>query len=575
MERIRCWGIAFVAASSWGCYTGVHVDGRGSDPTAGADGGDGASDDEGDGGDDSDEPWPEPNDEPPAPGEEFECDSDVQDPGPTLARRLNRAEILASVQDVLGVDATDLADELPPDYRAEGFTNTANALIVTTDDVEHWADAAETIVSRIPSLPTWVSGLTSCTGFTEACQTEFIENAGLKLFRRPVTPAEIAAMTPLFEHHEGEGDTFADGAASVVEAMLQAPPFLYRLESQSGESADGPYRDLGGYEIASRLSYLVWGSAPDDTLVALAEDGSLSEPSVRVEQVRRMVDASRSRETSRRYLGDWAHLDRLHHLPGDLNDDLRDETEATFDELVWEEGRPLPELLNAEYTFANEALATHYGLPSQGPGLQRYALADVPERSGILTQGAVLSWEDGTGSMVQRGLFVVREVVCGSIDPPPAGVNDERPTTEPGKSKRYYAEERMSTSPCGGCHSLIDSIAFAFEKYDGHGAFMEVDEHGNELRSDGQLNTQFHDNVPFDDAAELADILAADDRVAECMLLNVAQFSLGRRLAVADGCMLKAVRKKARKDGFGYVEILEGIVKQDAFAQIRVDEGEG
>jgi hypothetical protein len=566
--------VTLLAATS--CYQGIDVPAKAGGPETGSVTADGDGDDSGDeSGSDGGEPLPDPNDDPPAPGEEFECASDFQDPGPTLARRLNRAELVATLADVLGVDASDLADQMPPDYRAEGFSNTASALIVTTDDVEMWAGVAEQIVTRIPAVADFVAGHTSCTAFTAECQNEFIGNVGRKLYRRPVSASEVAALTPLFEHVAAEGDTFVDGASAVVEAMLQAPAFLYRLESQSAGDADGPYRSLDGYEIASRLSYLVLGSAPDGALLAAAEDGSLADPAARVEQVRRMLADGRARNTSLRFVSDWTHLDRLDHLAVDLSEDLRLETEAVFEELVWEEGRPLNELFDAEYTFATEALAAAYGLESAGPGLQRYDLADVPQRHGLLTQGAVLSWEDGTASMVQRGLFVLREVVCAGVAPPPAGVNDTPPDPEPGKSKRYYAEQRMATNPCGGCHTQIDPIGFAFEQYDGAGVWMQTDAFGNELRSDGELYTQFHDHLAFADAAELGQILASDARVADCLLLKVAQFSLGRRLAVSDGCTLAAVRDAVEDDGLGYQGLLEALVEQDSFAQIRIDEGEG
>ncbi|MEM6990525.1 MAG: DUF1592 domain-containing protein [Myxococcota bacterium] len=556
-----------------GCYSGFK---GGADPgPTGADGTDGADDggSDADGGSDDGGPLPDPDDNPPEPGAEFECDSDLQDPGPTLARRLNRTEYLNSVRDGLGIDAADLVEQLPPDYRAEGFTNTASALIVTTDDIAALAGVAEQIVQRLPDPTGFVAQYTTCTEFSAPCEEAFIAGIGKRLFRRPVEPMHVASLTPIFDHAQSEGDSFQDGAVAVVEAMLQSPHFMYRVEAQTAGD-DGPYRTLDGYEIASRLSYLVWGSAPDDALMAAAESGALAEPDGRLAEVSRMVERQATRDTTHRFVGDWVHLDRLDHSGSALAADLREEIDTFVDDLVWNEERPLPELLNARYTFASEALATAYGLPNPQPGVQRYDLSDVPERAGMLTQGAVLSWEDGQASMVQRGLFVLREVICSEIASPPAGVNDTPPEPEPGKSKRYYAELRMSAAPCDGCHNQIDPIGFAFERYDGDGVWMTTDEHGNALRSDGELFTQFHDNLPFDDARELADILATDERVAECMLLNVTQFSLGRRLANADGCTLAAIRDSVSPEGATYQELLEAIVAQPSFAQVRIAEGE-
>ncbi len=567
-----CWLIA-------GCYTGVDrqeattantdpggltTAGTGSSSSGGAD----------TGGESGDPELPEPDDGPPAPGREFECEAAQQDPGPTIARRLNRPEFLNSVRDSLGVDAWDLAAQLPPDYRAEGFTNTAQALILSTDDVASLAEVATEIVSRVPDPAALVAAHTSCTDFTDPCTDEFIERIGKRVLRRPLDTAQVAAYRPLFAFAQEEGDTFVDGASMVIEAMLQSPHFMYRIELQA--EALGPYRPLDDYEIASRLSYLVWGAPPDDALMAAADAGLLGDPEERLAQVQRLVAAEATRETTRRFVGDWIHLDRLDTSPSPLAADLREEAEAFFESVVWDEARPLSDLLNARYTYASEALATAYGYPDPKPGLQRYELEDIPERAGMITQGAVLSWEDGHASMVQRGLFVLREVICAQISPPPPGVNDTPPEPEPGKSKRHYAELRMETSPCNGCHIQIDPIGFALEHYDGDGLWMETDEHGNELRSDGELLTQFHPGIPFDDAREMADLLAADARVAECMLLNVAQFSLGRRLAKSDGCTLAAIRDSVSAEGATYQELLEAMVVQPSFAQIRsADQAEG
>ena len=150
-----------------------------------------------------------------------------------------------------------------------------------------------------------------------------------------------------------------------------------------------------------------------------------------------------------------------------------------------------------------------------------------------------------------------------------------RPCPEAGKSKRFYSQERIDTQPCGACHVQFDTLGFAFEQYDGLGVFQLADEFGNELRSDGVLNTQFHTDVAYDNPQELADILASDDRVADCMVLKVAQFSLGRRLAVSDGCTLADIRTAIEDEGVGYQTLLETIVAQQSFAEIRIDGAEG
>ncbi len=552
------------------CYTGLGATDRADSgqvntdgPAIGSDSGAGTTGDDG---------VPEPMDDPPAPGMEFECEGSVQDPGPYLARRLNRDEYIASVQAVVGVDTNDLRDRLPIDLRADDFTNTAQALIVSTDDVEQFASIAEDVVNRMADFAAFMSAHTSCTDFTDLCQDEFIRNVGLKFYRRPVEEAERAQLATLFALSQTEGDGFEDGAKAVVQSLLQSPRFLYRIEGQD-DAGGATFRTLDGYEVASKLSYLVIGAGPDDALMSAAAEDQLSTVDQRRAQVERLFQDPRARTTARRYLADWLHLDRLSQINEDdaIKAAVREEAEAFFDAMVWEEDRPLVELFNARFTMASGVLAQEYGFDVQGEGVERYDLDGVGQRRGLLTSGAYLSWKEADASMVFRGLFVIQHVLCTDVGSVPPGVNDSPPEIGPNSTRRDHAEERGADPKCGACHAVFEPIAFAFEQYDPIGRWSDVDEFGNELRSDGVLHTQFQaEPVAFADALELAEALAAEPRTRDCQLLKVGQFALGRPVVVSDGCTLSAIREQVASGGT-YRDVIEAIASQPSFGLTRVE----
>ncbi|MEQ9320613.1 MAG: DUF1592 domain-containing protein [Polyangiaceae bacterium] len=359
-----------------------------------------------------------------------------------FVRRLTVPEYVATVKAVLDVDlAAEAVDQLPADLRADGFTNTAGSLIVTLDHVEVYDELAALTVERITDLPGLIDEHTSCTEMTSACQEELGDSFGKLLYRGPIAAEERALLLDIFDDVAAEGEGFDVAVTLVLRAMLQSPRFLYRMEQEAGDGT----RELGGYELANRLSYLLWGAPPDDALYAAAASEALTSDDVIEAQVRRMLKDERARLTARRYLVDWLHLDRLDNLQRDpaqfpdwneqLGRDMKDETVAFFEHLVWDQEAPLSSLFDAQVTFVSPALADHYGLASPGSDGE-VDLSDVAERGGLLTQGALSTVGGNTASMVSRGLYLLENLLCSRVGSPPPGVDTTPPEIEPGNSQR-------------------------------------------------------------------------------------------------------------------------------------------
>lgn len=522
---------------------------------------------------------------PPAVGAEFQC-ADADARGPAPLRRLTIPEYITTIEAALGVDLGSEGDTIPPDVRADGFSNTASGLVVDVAHVEAFAALAQSAISQVDDLDAVLTASdVTCRTLDERCETETVEALALRLYRGPATANEVASLRTVFAAVAAEEGDYAEGVRFVIEAMLQSPRFLYKVERQDGE---GPYRTLSGWETASRLSYLLWGAPPDDALrEAAGRDALLGDADIEA-QAERMLRDPRARQTSLRYLEDWLHLGRLDHLareeglfPGwspELAADMKAETRAYFERLIWEEDRPLGDLWNAQVTFLNGRLAEYYGVPLQGDagdeggGVAEYDLSSIPERGGFLTQGSLLTIGGPSASMVARGKFFLENVLCGSVNAPPPGVDATPPEPMPGYTQRDQSEERRENPTCGGCHAQMDPLAYGLERFDGTGAFALEDEFGNELREDGNvLFPGEREPVPFATIGELMDLLAGSDRVRDCTSLKATQFALGRALADSDGCSLAAVRETFSASDGTYRDLMVAIALSPGFRTIRVE----
>lgn len=507
------------------------------------------------------------------------CADPVRDPGPTVARRLTRWEYVNTLRDTLGIDMSSEAAALPPELRSAGLFNTAKDLLATLERVTLWNELASQAAAKIPDLGAFVAAHTSCRRFEATCEDEFIERLGTKLFRRPVPQGEAALFNPLFREAAACGMSFDEGAKAVLEAMLQSPRFLYRIEDQTTD-AKGSFRALDAWEMANRLSYLVTGSAPDEALVAAAKAGALSSPAARIEHVRRLSKSKAALDTALRFVSDWLTLDDLDTavrardrfpLWNDrLRADMKEEALRMVEEVLFTQKRPLSALLTHEETTLTPGLAELYGLQPSGSGWQRYDLKGVAQRRGILSTAAVLlrSGSTADAAMVARSLFLYHNFLCQDVAGPPPGTVTADPPEIAGNSKRDRAERRLADPKCGSCHQQFEPLAFVFEPYDGIGAYKATDEGGHVTRTDGVIPSAAGP-IAYANLDDYVEALIAHPDVAACLVKKPFQFAIGRALEELDTCTLEDLsRALARTDG-SYAEFLEVLVSHPVFSFVR------
>ncbi len=566
-------GCAAVAlALSSGCYQGAQaaVDTDGDAAGSGDGGPTGGEAETGEtGGDDGD-------DVPTA-----ECDGMVFDPGPNLARRLTVFEYGNTVEAVLGVDIrTEAVDMLPPELRADGFTNTSSGLITTLPHIEAYEGLAEIAVDRIADLSGFVGQYTSCQAFTPECEGEFVDSFGRRAFRRPVTEEERDALISVFVAAQDEGDGFEVGAGLVVRAMLQSPPFLYRLED---ETTGTDARALGGYEMATRLSYLLWAGPPDDPLLDAAQGDALRTDAQIEAQVDRMLAAPQAHAASLAFVNDWLHLSRMGTLTRDperypnwttsLAAAMGDETRTFFETLVWVDDRPLTDLFVAQDAWLTPDLAAHYGFESLGEGMRRYDVSDRPERGGLLTQGSLLTIGGNESSMVARGLFVFEKVLCQHPTSPPPGVDTTPPPLQPGSSARDAAQTRLDNPSCAGCHYQFEPLAFGLGRYLADGTVADEDVQGNPLREDGFLRLpDVAQEISYENSAEMMTVLAEADATRTCLAKKATQFAVGRAVTGSDACTMEALQTRFADSEGTWRDLAVAIALSPGFRSVRVEE---
>jgi len=514
-----------------------------------------------------------------------------EESGSTWVRRLTVPEYIETVRMAVGVDiAKEARQHLPRDLRADGFSNTAYNLNVDLAHVDAYSRLAGMIVERM-DVNKFARRFTNSRKLTQANMRKLITAMGRRLLRGPLQEHEVAAFLRISDAVVKENGDFQQAVRYVIEAMLQSPRFLYRIVKQTG---DGTSRPLDNYELASRLSYIVWGGPPDEKLLQSAEAGRLADPRHARAQVKRMLQHPRAVRHSSRFLHEWLHLDRLENLRPDaerfphwnagLAEDMRRETQAFSHEVLWKQKRPFSALLNAQVTFLTPRLAKHYGLKPKAAGagrqsddpasgnLVRYDLSQIPSRGGLLTQGSVLTIGGDEASMVTRGLFVLHNLLDGEVSDPPPGVDTTPVPPKPGLSQRAIAKARIANKSCGGCHSKFEPLAFGLEKFDGLGTYHETDEHDNTLRDDGEILFPGKSKpVAYQSSAEMMDLLAGSDRVKQTLTRKLVQWAVGRPLVKEDEPIIERIHRAAWAKGGTYQDLMTALVMSDLVRKTRTE----
>jgi hypothetical protein len=485
----------------------------------------------------------------------------------SVARRLSRAEIDRSLRDLVGDETAPatrlLAEDLYAPYDNDVATQTASSALI--DSLEGMAsDVAARVVGDAALRDRLVPCKPAAAG-DAACFRRVVEGFGRRAFRRPLAPAETDAYLELLEYAtEANPDVPHDFYTAVelfLRSVLQDPEFLYRIEHGT---------ELDDFAIAARMSYLLWGSTPDDELLAAADAGHLRDSDERRAQAERMQGDARAREQVHRFHAMWLGYRALPHPP-ELSAAFQRETNALIDRIVFEQPQSYLGLFTAEQTYLDDALADHYGLshPAGGQGWVDYG----GQRAGILSHGSVLSAfsKFSDTSPTQRGIFVRTRLLCQPVQPPPPNVNSDNP---PGnkdavcKSERYA--EHRSSSACAGCHAQLDPIGFGLEQYDMAGRFRSHDEDLPQCAIDGQGSLPGHGD--FSGPAELGALLVKDDLVADCMVRQFYQFAVGRTPEASEQPAIVALSQHFAENDYRLADLVIDYVASEAFALRREPE---
>jgi hypothetical protein len=503
------------------------------------------------------------------------CGPDV-DPGRSPMRLLTRVEYVNTVRDLFGGMAPVTLDALPEDGRPpRGFANDTTARSASDLLVDKFFQAADKISTAAMSQMSTLLGGCDPASKGDACLQSFLDDFGKRAWRRPLTMIEKQNLTDAFNANKQKG--FADGLTAVLQVMLMSPQFLYRYE-QGLDIPGQHYLQLTHWEMASRLSYLLWGSMPDATLMEAAEKGKLGTPADILAQARRMVNDQRYMPNVVNFVSQFLELDQLADLDKDamsLKDwspDLRplmqQEAEKFITSIFSKDGDGrLSTFLTAPYSFIDPKLAAFYGVQGGGADYPKTSLP-AEKASGMLTNGGFLAvhgnTDDGLTSLVYRARWIKEELLCTPIPDPPPNALDENPPFTPQTTAREWSALRMAKPVCGSCHSIMDPVGYGLENYDPMGRWRDNDR-GKKVDASGMLIGSDVD-APFTGAVELGKLLAKSQTVSDCMATQWFQFGTGRTPdPTRDSCSLNVLKQKFKDAGGDMRELLVQLTQTDAF----------
>jgi mono/diheme cytochrome c family protein len=522
-------------------------------------------------------------------------------PGRVTSRRLNRAEYNNTIRELFGI-AFHAADDFPADDTGDGFDTIGDVLSVSPTLVEKYLSAAESIIAtaahdpvawqRIANppaedyIPFVLRGdpperspavkdarVETDDRASEIDRTYYALQAFAdRAYRRPITHSEMYRLMRFVEAALNNGEGAKAGFQLALKAVLVSPHFLFKVEADP-PTTKNTKRRLNDFETATRLSYFLWSSMPDEELFRLAARGTLHEPHTLAAQVRRMLRDPRSRALAENFAGQWLQTRALAEATRDparfagfdanLVQAMRTETELFFDHIVRDDCS-VPDLLTGDYTFINDRLARHYGIAGvAGPEYRRVSLAGTG-RTGVLTHASVLTVTSGPTrtSPVKRGKWVLENVLGTPAPAPPPGV-DRLKDEHAGKpaTLRERFEQHRSRAECASCHAQLDPLGYGLENFDAVGAWRD---------RDGDVPVDASGTLPdgraFRGAGGLAAVLAErPDDFARCLTQKLLTYGLGRSLGPSDWNAVERIVRHAARSGYRFSSLAIALVRSDPF----------
>lgn len=502
---------------------------------------------------------------------------------PLSIRRLTHSQYNNTVRDLLG-DQSQPANRFPKEDYIHGFKNQLEAQGISPLQAESYSEAAERLAKsafRGGDLRQLLSIQPKTPTDSEAAKA-FIERFGMRAYRRPLLDTEKEKYHSMLLHAAARDDHFFAGATTVVEAMLQSPYFLFQIDRQ----ADPVQRS---FTMASRLSYLLWDTMPDDQMLHLATQGELTSREQIAAQARRMLESPLAVQSLDEFLGQWLRFDsvlgatrdrrRFREFNLEMATAMTEETKTLFRHLVWNDLNFM-EFFTANYTFLSSNLAAVYGLPNPD---QEFARVEYPEefgRSGVLGHASFLvaTSKPAETSPTSRGLFIRNQFLAQEIAPPPPGVNAVLPelTEDKPMTNRERLEIHLNSDACSNCHRLIDPIGLGFEQYDAIGRYhpkMQLRFGGREnskpqeLPLDTRAHIQGIQDSEFSRPKELGKLLASNETCQRCIVKQYFRYAFGREETASDQPMIEEAFLRFRDSGFRFRELILAVVTSELFMQ--------
>ncbi|MCH9685819.1 MAG: DUF1592 domain-containing protein [Deltaproteobacteria bacterium] len=546
--RVWVWALALTT----GCYSGLDEGSPAAD-----DGEDGDSEGEGESEGDSD-------------GETLDCTQLRVGPGDLV--RLTITQYDNTVRDLLGIDLGQADATFASDVFVGQFTVGAPVEPLVAKQL---VLAAEAIADALDP-----NALVPCDAATgdDACADAFITSFGRRAFRHDLSTAEVDTLREIYEL----GDDFPHGIRLVVQAVLQSPQVVYMMIPDTADAQPGDVVALDDFSIASRLSYTLWNTMPDDALLDAAAEGSLSTDEGLAAAVDRMLADPRAEDGVMEFYDHVLHADLVGTVaknPGTFPDfdaqlarDLQDSFEAGLLALHFGE-RPgtVAALLSGLPLLANDHIADYYGWTRDDPS-QAWGPVTAPgaHRGGILSHPALASLlaRPTAPAIVERGLFVREQLLCSPLPPPPPGVETEVPEPSESATPREWFEEHRANPECSGCHNLIDPLGYGMEQYDADGRWRDTYPGGQPVDASGELITATAQ--PFTDLAELESLLSTDPAVVDCMVDHWLSYAARRELVSDDDCSRQALREALDQSGGSLDALVRATVMSDGFRHVTV-----
>ncbi|MCC6589182.1 MAG: DUF1592 domain-containing protein [Bryobacterales bacterium] len=503
-------------------------------------------------------------------------------------RRLTHSQYNNAVRDLLG-DQTRPADRFPPEDFNNGFRNQVQTQSISPLLAESYSVAAERLARNAfrGGDPNHLVPCRPNSATDRDCAAQFVSKFGRRAYRRPLTPRESERLVTLLLKEADTTHDFYRGAQAVVEAMLQSPHFLHRVEKPGS-----------AYSVASRLAFLLWDTIPDEPLLDAAARHELATPEAAEKMARRMIDDPRSRAALDEFLSQWLRFDlllgavkdrRLYpQFTPELAAAMAEETRLLTHDLVFN-NRNFMEFFTAEYGYLNSDLASIYQFPAPPAEFAKVQFPTGIDRAGILGQGSFLALtsKPGDTSPTIRGVFVREHFLCQGIPDPPPGTNSTLPevTASKPRANRDRLEEHRSSPACMACHSLIDPVGYGFEKFDAIGrrrdklklTFLPLPGRENkspkpttaEVELDTRGAVQGIPNSDFSSPKELGNILAASTRCQDCIVKQYFRYAAGRRENSDDEHAINRAVQAFRGSGFRFRELMISIAGSLSVERVR------